>query len=451
MLPDMPKDGTRISAEGQVGATTSDWSTFYKNCNGHGGSIAQNWRRPPIHSNNCRLWIEISWCAIPLKTTTSQDVAEALLEYFSRVGLPEEILTDRGSNFTSDLMEKLYQMLGIRGIRTSTYHPQTDGMVERYNATLTAGLKKYVDKFPNEWKKAIPYVLFACRSVIHQSTGFSQFEIIFGRQPRGPLDILKEGWVEPAECKESVISFLRQTYDRLEEAKDIAITVETKGKKKMRTWYDKKARDRTFTVGDLVLVMLPSSTNWLLAKWTGPYAVQEVLSSTTYKVAIPHARKKHRTFHVNILSRWESPSAFFLLSVGEINNAELDFPSWRVKNTPDIKPHMDSTLSQMRREDIQNAMEEYKAARGTTAGRTDHATMRIDTGPALPSSSPPYCLAHARKPIGDAKWWHHPTQPQSMGCTNGVGSKKEQNSEEFISITVSWIRSLDRTLFPFLE
>ena len=276
-------------------------------------------------------------------------------------------------------MEKLYQMLEIRRIRTSAYHPQTDGMVEEYNATLNAGLKKYVDKFPNEWNKAIPYVLFACRSVIHQSIGFSPFEIIFERQPRGPLDILKEEWVEPVECKESVISFLRQTYDRLEEAKGIAITMETKGEKKIKTWYDKKARDRTFTVGDLVLVMLPSSTNRLLVKWTGPYAVEEVLSSAAYKVAIPLARKKLRTFHVNVLSRWESPSAVCLLSMEEINNAEPDFPSWRVENTVDIKPHMDPTLSQIQREDIQKALEEYKAARGTAAGRTDRATMRIET------------------------------------------------------------------------
>ena len=64
--------------------------------------------------------------AIPLRTTSSQDVAEALLEYFSWVGLPKEILTDRGSNFTSDLMDKLYQMLGIHGIRTRpTIHRQT--------------------------------------------------------------------------------------------------------------------------------------------------------------------------------------------------------------------------------------------------------------------------------------------------------------------------------------
>ena len=148
-----------------------------------------------------------------------------------------------------------------------------------------------------------------------------------------------------------------------------------------------------------MLVMLPSSTNRLLAKWTGPYTVEEVLLSTTYKVAIPHARKKHWTFHVNMLSRWESSSAVCLLSVGEINNVEPDFPSWRVENTADIKLHMDPTLSQMRREDIQKALEEYKATRGTATGRTDRATMRIETGPALPSSSPPYYLAHARKPI----------------------------------------------------
>ena len=148
-----------------------------------------------------------------------------------------------------------------------------------------------------------------------------------------------------------------------------------------------------------MLVMLPSSTNRLLEKWTGQYAVEEVLSSTTYKVAIPHARKNNRTFHVNMLSRWESPSAICLLSVGVINNAEPDFPSWRVENTADIKPHMDPTLSQMRREDIQKALEEYKAARGTAAGRTDCATMRIETGPAPPSSSPLYRLVHTRKPI----------------------------------------------------
>ena len=89
--------------------------------------------------------------------------------------------------------------------------------------------------------------------------------------------------------------------------------------------------------------------------------------------------------------------------MGEINNAEPDFPSWRVENTADIKPHLDPTLSQMWKEGIQKALEEYKAARDTAAGRTDRANMRIETDPTLPSSSPPYCLAHARKPIVQEK------------------------------------------------
>ena len=100
-----------------------------------------------------------------------------------------------------------------------------------------------------------------------------------------------------------------------------------------------------------------------------------------------------------MISMWESPSAVCVLSVGEIKNAEPDFPSWSVENTADIKPHMDPTLSQMQREDIQKALVEYMAARGTAAGRPDRATMRIETGPALPSSSPPYRFAHSRKPI----------------------------------------------------
>ena len=74
--------------------------------------------------------------AFPMKTTMSKEVAEALVELFSRVGLPEEILSDRGTNFTSSLMQEFYNIFGIHAIKTSAYHPQTDGLVERFNSTL---------------------------------------------------------------------------------------------------------------------------------------------------------------------------------------------------------------------------------------------------------------------------------------------------------------------------
>ena len=74
--------------------------------------------------------------AVPMKHVDAASVAEELVSIFSRVGVPKEILTDQGTNFTSHLLAELYKMLHVRPIRTTPYHPQTDGLVERFNLTL---------------------------------------------------------------------------------------------------------------------------------------------------------------------------------------------------------------------------------------------------------------------------------------------------------------------------
>ena len=71
--------------------------------------------------------------AIPLKSIDAAHVAEEIIKVFARVGVPEEILTDQGSNFTSQLLAELYRLLHIHPICTSPYHPQTNGLVERFN------------------------------------------------------------------------------------------------------------------------------------------------------------------------------------------------------------------------------------------------------------------------------------------------------------------------------
>ena len=76
-------------------------------------------------------------------------------------------------------------------IRTSPYHLQTDGLVERFNQTLKSMLRKTGTDSGKEWDKKIPYLLFAYREVPQASTGFSPFELLYDRDIRGPLDILK--------------------------------------------------------------------------------------------------------------------------------------------------------------------------------------------------------------------------------------------------------------------
>lgn len=74
--------------------------------------------------------------AIPLRRFTAVTVAEELMQLFARYGVPEEILTDQGTNFSAQLLKELYHLIGVKPIRTTPYHPQTDGLVERFNHTF---------------------------------------------------------------------------------------------------------------------------------------------------------------------------------------------------------------------------------------------------------------------------------------------------------------------------
>ncbi len=89
-------------------------------------------------------------------------------------------------------MGQLNKQLGITAIRTTPYHPQTDGLVDRFNQTLKNMLRKFVADTGRDWDKWLPFVLFAYREVPQASTGFAPFKLLYGWQVQGPLDLLKK-------------------------------------------------------------------------------------------------------------------------------------------------------------------------------------------------------------------------------------------------------------------
>lgn len=149
--------------------------------------------------------------AVPLQSIDAENIAEELLKLFARVGIPREIITDQGSNFTSQLLAKMYKLLHVKALWRS---PQTDGLIERFNKTLKEMLHKTATEEHKDWNKLLPYVLFAYREVPQEFTGFSPFELVYGREVRGPLDIIKEMREVSERCDESVISYIIHMYGK---------------------------------------------------------------------------------------------------------------------------------------------------------------------------------------------------------------------------------------------
>ena len=181
--------------------------------------------------------------AFPLRSTESKKIATELVKLFSRVGIPSRVQSDQAQNFLSTLMQHLFRMLGVKHIKSSPFHAQSNALVERLNGTIKKLLKTcLVGKDIRRWDELLPLVLFAIRSSKHESTGFSPFELMYGYEIRGPLDIVRELWAE--EDKESPVNLHQYVMDlraTMRELRKQALETEVVAKEEAKVRYDQKA------------------------------------------------------------------------------------------------------------------------------------------------------------------------------------------------------------------
>ncbi len=146
--------------------------------------------------------------AVPLKNIEATTVAEALVGIFCRVGIPKEVLSDRGTQFTSAVMDETFRLLFVKGLNTTSWHPMCNGLCERFNGTLKKMLKRLAAEQPKEWPRFVAPLLFAYREAPQSTLKFSPFELLYGRAVRGPLQVLRELWDEDVPSPE-----VRTTYE----------------------------------------------------------------------------------------------------------------------------------------------------------------------------------------------------------------------------------------------
>ena len=149
----------------------------------------------------------------------------------ARLGIPEEVLSDNGSNFVSKTIYQFCQLTGIHQIKTSPNHPQTDYMVERFNATMKRLLKKLTQKSVKERDKWLPFILWAYRRTLHSTIGYSPFELLFNRTIKTPIFELAKYWKgKQGEKDIKVVEYLRDPGDKLEIVQGIATIKEKEAK-----------------------------------------------------------------------------------------------------------------------------------------------------------------------------------------------------------------------------
>ena len=203
-------------------------------------------------------------------------VAKLLVEQlFSRFGVPDQLHSDQARQFESKLFAEMCNLLQIDKTRTTPYHPQSDGMVERFNKTLCSMLRAYIN-----WDLLLPYVTMAYRATEHESTRTSPNMIMLGHNTRTPLDLIYQmpPNVKPVPANEWV--WVLQ--DRLESVN--AYVRENTGMAILRQkkTHDKRVSMENFNTDGSVYVLFPAKKPGETVKfkqfWIGPFQVVEQLS-----------------------------------------------------------------------------------------------------------------------------------------------------------------------------
>uniref|UniRef100_A0A1X7U8G3 Uncharacterized protein n=1 Tax=Amphimedon queenslandica TaxID=400682 RepID=A0A1X7U8G3_AMPQE len=120
----------------------------------------------------------------------------------------------------------------------------------------------------------IPYVLFAYGEVPQLTFGFSPYERLYGREVRGPLDVVKEQWIHSTEFETDTLSFVMDTRERIESIRGIVKENARAVQAKQKMYYDQRSREINFEVRDKVLLLLPSSTRKFVANWQKDVGIQ---------------------------------------------------------------------------------------------------------------------------------------------------------------------------------
>ena len=218
--------------------------------------------RKPTDSGNMFILIAMDYFSkwpevYALSNQEAVTVANVLVsQFFSRFGVPAELHSDQGRNFESLVFREVCTLLGIHKTRTTALHPQSDGMVERYNRTLENQLATFVQDHQKDWDLHLPLLLMSYHSAVHKTMKLTPAMLMFGRELRVPLDLLLGRPHDDIE-ELSYLEYAERLRASMATVHDFAQDHQQAGSERMKRRYDIRSEAFTFRKGRLVWLYNP--------------------------------------------------------------------------------------------------------------------------------------------------------------------------------------------------
>ncbi|UYV70775.1 K02A2.6-like, partial [Cordylochernes scorpioides] len=227
---------------------------------------------------------------------TAREVAKFLTEnVILKHGAPRYLISDRGSQFTSNLVKEITKICQIQHCLTTSYHPQTNGLTERLNRTLINLISMYVNVDQRNWDEILPFITHAYNTTIQETTKYSPFFLLYGREPVSILDDTNI-FIEPD--SEDYDEYVSKLMEKIVRTREIVKVNTEKSQEKMINHYNQKHRQTGYEPGDLVAlwtpIRKPGKCEKLLRRYFGPYIVLKKISDVNYSI-VPEDNPGNRT------------------------------------------------------------------------------------------------------------------------------------------------------------
>lgn len=242
--------------------------------------------------------------AFALPDQQAVTVADVLVnQFFTRFGILMELHSDQGRNFESETFHEVCRLLGISKTRTTPYHPQSDGMVERFNETIEDGLAMFVNAHQTDWDMHISLLLMAYRSAVHVTTKISPSRMMLGREIKLPIAVWA-GRPDDSEMPPHSPMYAQKLQEKMDEVHIFARDNLKISAGAMKQYYDIKATTTRYEVGTGVWLHNPQRKKGrspkLSRNWDGPYVVVKQINDVVVRIK-RSLQAKPKVVHINRL------------------------------------------------------------------------------------------------------------------------------------------------------